>query len=110
GETLSLQHLPNEAFELPFDAFTPVIMIGVSTGMAPFRALLQERQSLNLHGNTWLIWGNRAAEHDFLYRDEIMDFMKDGTLEKLDTAFSRDASGPRYVQEIVESKSAEIRE
>lgn len=110
GETLSLRYIPNVNLELPFDEFTPLMMIGVSTGMAPFRALLQERQARKLHGNTWLIWGNRAAEHDFLYREEIMDFKQQGILEKMDTAFSRDASGPRYVQEILESKGVEIRE
>lgn len=108
GEILNLRHIPNESIELPFDTFTPLIMIGVSTGMAPFRALLQERQARKLPGNTWLIWGNRAAEHDFLYREEIMAFRQGGTLEKMDTAFSRDAEGPRYVQEILDDKSAEI--
>lgn len=95
---------PNVSFQLPKSTETPIIMIGVSTGIAPFRAILQEREELQLTGKTWLIWGNKYRDKDFLYRDEIVQFKTNGTLEKLDTAFSCDNGECKYVHDILFAK------
>ena len=100
---------PNVSFQLPDNNDTPVIMIGVSTGIAPFLAILQEREALQLHGKTWLIWGNKYREKDFLYRDEIMNYKTNGILEKLDTAFSCDNGEPKYVNEILHTNAVDLK-
>ncbi|MCU5746292.1 assimilatory sulfite reductase (NADPH) flavoprotein subunit [Staphylococcus sp. SQ8-PEA] len=91
-----LKHNPN--FKFPKDNETPVIMIGPGTGVAPFRSYLQEREELDLEGNTWLFFGNQHFTTDFLYQTEWQKWIKDGYLEKLDVAFSRDTDEKVYVQ------------
>jgi NADPH-dependent sulfite reductase flavoprotein alpha-component len=100
---------PNVSFQLPKSIETPIIMIGVSTGIAPFRAILQERETMQLIGNTWLIWGNKFREKDFLYRDEILNFEKKGIIERLDTTFSRDNGTFKYISDILLSKREDIK-
>lgn len=91
--------IQNNHFELPDDFGTPIIMIGVSTGIAPFRAILQEREALNLQGNTWILWGNKSNADDFLYQEDLNHFVKMGVLEKMNTAFSGDSGGKRHFQD-----------
>jgi sulfite reductase (NADPH) flavoprotein alpha-component len=86
-------------FRLPADPATPVIMIGPGTGIAPFRAFLQERAALGLKGRSWLFFGDQHEATDFLYRDELQSWLADGTLGRLDTAFSRDQKQKIYVQD-----------
>ena len=73
-------------------------MVGPGTGIAPFRAFLEERKSLGARGKSWLFFGDQKRGCDFLYRDELEPMFKEGTLTRLDTAFSRDQADKVYVQ------------
>lgn len=98
GDTVPiyLKHNPN--FKFPKDEETPVIMIGPGTGVAPFRSYMQEREELELEGNTWLFFGNQHFRTDFLYQTEWQSWLEDGYLERMDVAFSRDTDDKVYVQ------------
>ncbi len=95
-------------FRLPEDPRTPVIMCGPGTGIAPFRAFLQEREARGVKGPAWLFFGEQTAEHDFLFRDEMQAWLSDGTLTRLDTAFSRDQATKIYVQDRMRENAAEL--
>jgi sulfite reductase (NADPH) flavoprotein alpha-component len=88
----------NKNFRLPADESTSVIMVGPGTGIAPFRAFLEERRSAGAAGRNWLFFGDQHAATDFLYRDELESFLEDGTLDRLDLAWSRDSAVKVYVQ------------
>ncbi|HEX4585513.1 MAG TPA: sulfite reductase subunit alpha [Burkholderiaceae bacterium] len=88
----------NPRFRLPADPGTPIVMIGPGTGIAPFRAFLHHRRSRGLTGRTWLFFGERHAQCDFLYRSELESFLHGQQLSRLDTAFSRDQREKIYVQ------------
>ena len=75
-----------------------MIMVGPGTGIAPFRAFLAEREACGAKGLNWLFFGDRHAESDFLYRDELEAWRDSGLLTRLDTAFSRDQACKLYVQ------------
>jgi sulfite reductase (NADPH) flavoprotein alpha-component len=85
-------------FRLPTDPTRSIIMIGPGTGIAPFRAFLQERQAIGASGANWLFFGEQRAESDFYYKDELSQMLKNGLLTRLDTAFSRDQDHKIYVQ------------
>ena len=89
----------NKNFRLPGDPSTPMIMVGPGTGIAPFRAFLEERRAIGAKGKNWLLFGDQHAATDFLYRDEIEAMLREGTLARLDTAFSRDQAEKIYVQQ-----------
>jgi len=95
-------------FALPADPATPVIMVGPGTGVAPFRAFLQERAAASAPGKNWLFFGNQRRELDFLYRSEIEGWLKRGILARLDTAFSRDQGHKVYVQHRMREQGAEL--
>lgn len=95
-------------FRLPADGDTPVIMIGPGTGIAPFRAFLQERQAVGARGRNWLLFGDRTRASDFLYQDEIDTWHRDGQLTRLDLAFSRDQAEKVYVQHRLGEHAAEL--
>lgn len=100
GDTVRVHLRPNNHFRLPADD-VPIIMIGPGTGIAPFRAFLQERQSKGSQGRSWLFFGDRRRATDFLYGDDLQGFVDSGTLTRLDLAFSRDGAdgAPKtYVQ------------
>ncbi|RVU34440.1 assimilatory sulfite reductase (NADPH) flavoprotein subunit [Rheinheimera riviphila] len=97
----------NDNFRLP-NHDTPVIMIGPGTGIAPFRAFLQERDNAGATGQNWLFFGNPHFTQDFLYQVELQDYLKRGVLSKLDVAFSRDQAQKVYVQDKLLSKGAEV--
>jgi sulfite reductase (NADPH) flavoprotein alpha-component len=97
----------NDNFRLP-DHDTPVIMIGPGTGIAPFRAFLQERDNAGATGQNWLFFGNPHFTRDFLYQVELQDYLKRGVLSKLDVAFSRDQAQKIYVQDKLKAKGAEV--
>ena len=88
----------SHGFRLPSDGDRPVIMIGPGTGIAPFRAFLEERRAIGANGRNWLFFGDQCQAHDFLYREELEAMLAGGTLTRLDTAFSRDQSEKIYVQ------------
>ncbi len=92
---------PNPHFRLPADASRPVIMVGPGTGLAPFRAFLQEREATAATGRNWLFFGHRNYTHDFLYQLEIQDWLQNNALTRLDLAFSRDQPEKRYVQHAI---------
>jgi sulfite reductase (NADPH) flavoprotein alpha-component len=85
-------------FRLPPDPATPVIMVGPGTGIAPFRAFLQDRAARGIGGRSWLFFGERNAASDFLYADELSAWRRSGVLGRLDVAFSRDQGRKIYVQ------------
>lgn len=87
----------NEHFHLPGDD-TAVVMIGAGTGVAPYRAFMQEREARGARGRSWLFFGERNFRTDFLYQVEWQDLLKRGVLSRLDLAFSRDATPKTYVQ------------
>ena len=98
GDILPVYVKPNAHFRLPADPATPVVMIGPGTGIAPFRAFMQERDALGLQGRTWLFFGDQRYTHDFLYQLEWQDLLARGLLTRLDVAFSRDQDRKVYVQ------------
>lgn len=95
-------------FRPPRDATIPMIMVGPGTGIAPFRAFLQQREATGATGKNWLFFGEQRAASDFYYRDEIERMQKQGTLHRLDTAFSRDQSEKIYVQQRMIEQGAEL--
>jgi len=98
----------NNAFRLPANGETPVIMVGPGTGVAPFRAFLEERKATGAKGQNWLFFGNPHRATDFLYEDEITAFQKDGTLHRLDLAWSRDQKEKIYVQHLMLQQGPEL--
>jgi sulfite reductase (NADPH) flavoprotein alpha-component len=91
-------YIQTSHFRLPADPATPVIMVGPGTGIAPFRAFLAERAARGISGRTWLFFGDQHRASDFLYGPELAAWQADGTLARLDTAFSRDQAAKVYVQ------------
>ncbi len=98
----------NPAFRLPVDGSVPVIMVGPGTGIAPFRAFLEERRVTGATGRNWLFFGNPHRATDFLYEEEINGFLADKTLTRLDLAWSRDQKEKLYVQHLMEQQGAEL--
>ena len=86
----------------------PLIMIGPGTGIAPFRAFLQERQAIGASGRNWLFFGNPYRRSDFFYEEELLLYCRDGLLTRLDTAFSRDQEHKVYVQHRLLERAAEL--
>ncbi len=99
---------PNKVFRVPEDNSLPMIMVGPGTGIAPFRAFLQERQCRQASGKNWLFFGDRNAATDFIYREELEDMQKSGLLTRLDLAFSRDQEAKIYVQDKMLENGAEL--
>ena len=99
---------PNPNFRLPADGNTPVIMIGAGTGIAPFRAFMQQRAANGDNGKNWLIFGNQRLADDFLYQLEWSDYRKDGILTRADLAWSRQGEHKVYVQHKIAEHAAEV--
>jgi sulfite reductase (NADPH) flavoprotein alpha-component len=89
---------PSHGFKPPTNSDTPMIMVGPGTGIAPFRAFLEERQVLGAKGHNWLFFGDQKRATDFLYEEQLTGWAKDGILTRLDVAFSRDQAEKIYVQ------------
>jgi sulfite reductase (NADPH) flavoprotein alpha-component len=85
-------------FALPPDPKTPIIMVGPGTGIAPFRAFLQERQAAKATGRNWLFFGHQRSNYDFFYEEELIAMRSAGLLTRLTLAWSRDANEKIYVQ------------
>jgi sulfite reductase (NADPH) flavoprotein alpha-component len=98
----------NKAFRPPADPALPMIMVGPGTGIAPFRAFLQERAATHAPGKNWLFFGDQKAATDFLYADELHALRASGVLTRLDLAFSRDQPEKIYVQHRMLEHAAEL--
>jgi len=98
----------NTHFRLPADASQDVIMIGPGTGVAPFRAFVQERGETGAIGRNWLFFGARHFDTEFLYQLEWQQALKDGRLNRLDLAFSRDQAQKIYVQDRLRERAADL--
>lgn len=108
GTTMPIFLHSNASFRLPEDKTAPVIMIGPGTGIAPFRAFLEERQATGQTGDNWLFFGEQREKMDFLYKEQLQGMHRDGVLTHLDTAFSRDQAQKVYVQDKMQEKSKEL--
>lgn len=98
----------NDNFRLPANPETPVIMIGPGTGIAPFRAFMQQREAEGATGKNWLLFGNPHFTEDFLYQVEWQRYVKDGLLTRIDLAWSRDQADKIYVQDKLREQGAEL--
>jgi sulfite reductase (NADPH) flavoprotein alpha-component len=108
GGTLKVYLKPNPHFRLPADPDRAVVMIGPGTGVAPFRAFMQQREAAGATGRNWLFFGNRHFTHDFLYQLEWQDWKQSGLLTRIDTAFSRDQRQKIYVQHRIWEQRREL--
>ncbi|MGA8356736.1 MAG: flavodoxin domain-containing protein, partial [Xanthobacteraceae bacterium] len=97
GDRVRVKLRPNRHFSLP-DPGRDIIMVGPGTGVAPFRAFVQERRAAGAPGKNWLFFGDRRFTHDFLYQLEWQEALHDGSLARMDVAFSRDRPEKTYVQ------------
>ena len=110
GQPLKLYVKPNRHFRLPVDASRPIVMIGAGTGVAPFRAFVEERAETAAKGKSWLFFGGRNYTNDFLYQLEWQDHLKSGALSRIDVAFSRDQPEKIYVQQRLDENRATLLE
>lgn len=108
GAAVSVYIERNERFRLPSDGTRDIVMIGPGTGVAPFRAFVQEREAVGATGRNWLFFGNPHARTDFLYQTEWQDALKRGALHRLDLAFSRDQAHKVYVQHKLREHGREL--
>ncbi|MGN5239455.1 sulfite reductase subunit alpha [Rhodococcus sp. SJ-3] len=98
----------NKSFRVPSDDTAPMIMVGPGTGIAPFRGFLQERRARGATGKNWLLFGDQRRSCDYIYEDELADFVASGLLTRLDLAFSRDQARKIYVQTRMKEHGAEL--
>lgn len=108
GDKVKCYFSPNKQFKIPEDGNKPIIMVGPGTGIAPFRAFLEEREADGAKGDNWLLFGDRNKEHDFIYKEEIEAMQDSGLITKLDLAFSRDQDEKIYVQDKMRENGAEM--
>ncbi|HEY2611490.1 MAG TPA: sulfite reductase subunit alpha, partial [Reyranella sp.] len=107
GDRVRVKLKPNKHFALPAPD-KDIIMVGPGTGVAPFRAFLEEREARGAKGGNWLFFGEQKRATDFLYEDQIVDWQRRGVLKKLDLAFSRDQSEKIYVQHRMRENATEL--
>ena len=107
GGRVRVKLKPNRHFALPAPD-KDIIMVGPGTGVAPFRAFVQERRATEASGRSWLFFGDRTFTHDFLYQLDWQDALKDGALTRMDVAFSRDTPEKIYVQHKLWDRRAEL--
>jgi sulfite reductase (NADPH) flavoprotein alpha-component len=108
GDMLPVYIEQNSRFRLPDDDDAPIIMIGPGTGVAPFRAFVEERAERNATGRNWLFFGDRTFSDDFLYQLEWQRHLRNAHLDKLDVAFSRDQREKIYVQDRLRERATEL--
>ena len=108
GDTLPIYIQNNKHFKLPENPETPVIMVGPGTGVAPFRAFMQEREEIGAQGKSWMFFGDQHFVTDFLYQTEWQKWLKEGVLTRMDVAFSRDTAEKVYVQHRMLEQSKEM--
>jgi sulfite reductase (NADPH) flavoprotein alpha-component len=107
GQHVRVKLKPNRHFALPAPD-KDIIMVGPGTGVAPFRAFVQERRATKSSGRSWLFFGDRTFTHDFLYQLDWQDALKDGALTRMDVAFSRDTPEKVYVQNKLWQRRADL--
>jgi sulfite reductase (NADPH) flavoprotein alpha-component len=107
GDRVRVKLKPNKHFALPAPD-KDIIMVGPGTGVAPFRAFVQERRATEATGKSWLFFGDRTFTHDFLYQLDWQDALKDGVLTRMDVAFSRDRPEKVYVQHKIWERRREL--
>ncbi len=107
GDRVRVKLKPNKHFALP-DPGRDIIMVGPGTGVAPFRAFVQERRATSASGKSWLFFGDRSFAHDFLYQLDWQEALADGALTRMDVAFSRDTPEKVYVQHKLWEKRREL--
>ncbi len=108
GERVAVYTHANKNFRLPADSSTPIIMVGPGTGVAPFRAFVEHRAAVGATGQSWLFFGDQRYLYDFLYQLEWQEHLKNGSLSRLDVAFSRDQPEKVYVQQRMLEKGKEL--
>lgn len=108
GQSVKVFIEHNDNFRLPQNNDTPVIMIGPGTGVAPFRAFMQQREADEATGDNWMFFGDQTFTQDFLYQVEWQNYLKSGLLTRMDVAFSRDQAEKIYVQDRLKEQSADV--
>ncbi|MEN8661632.1 MAG: assimilatory sulfite reductase (NADPH) flavoprotein subunit [Lentimonas sp.] len=108
GQKVDVFVTANKHFKVPANPDAPMIMVGPGTGIAPFRAFVEERQATEAKGKNWLFFGDQHYLTDFLYQTEWQDYLADGILTKLDLAFSRDQKEKIYVQDRMRENAEEL--
>ena len=108
GNAIDVFVTANKHFKVPANPDAPLIMVGPGTGIAPFRAFIEERQATGAKGKNWLIFGDQHYLTDFLYQTEWQNYLEDGVLTKLDVAFSRDQAEKVYVQDRMRENGNEL--
>ncbi len=108
GQLVKVYTHANKNFRLPESGDTPIIMVGPGTGVAPFRAFVEHRAELGSKGKSWLFFGDQRYMYDFLYQLEWQEHLKNGTLSRLDVAFSRDQPEKIYVQQRIAEKGKDL--
>jgi sulfite reductase (NADPH) flavoprotein alpha-component len=108
GDEIGVFLEPNRRFRLPENATAPVILIAAGTGIAPYRAFLQQLEEEDSQRPVWLIFGNPHLRSDFLYQREWLDWRQKGLLQRIDGAFSRDQAEKRYVQHVIHDQSERV--
>ena len=108
GDPVKIYVQKGHGFALPADGATPIVMVGPGTGIAPFRAFLQERMATKAAGKAWLFFGHQRRGCDFFYEDEIAAMQVAGVLTRLSLAWSRDGASKTYVQDRMREEGAEL--
>ena len=108
GDTSPIYFHENKNFRLPQNPDTPIIMVGPGTGIAPFRAFVEERVETGAKGRNWLFFGDQHFQTDFLYQLEWQDYLKQGALSRMDIAFSRDTRQKVYVQHKMKERAKDL--
>ncbi len=108
GGTVGVYLQRSAHFHIPADDNAPLIMIGPGTGIAPFRAFLEEREARQALGKNWLFFGDQHEKHDYLYRDQMQQWQEAGILDHLSLAWSRDTAEKVYVQTLIMAQGAEF--
>ena len=108
GDVVPVFIQKSHGFGVPANDEAPAIMVGPGTGIAPFRAFLEEREARGAKGRNWLFFGDQKRTTDFLYEDQVADWQRQGVLTRLDTAFSRDQAEKIYVQHRMRENAQEL--
>lgn len=108
GDKVGIFASPNKSFRVPENGDAPMIMVGPGTGVAPFRAFLQERAESGSKGTNWLFFGDQTRADDYIYEDEMTAFVENGVLHRLDLAFSRDQAEKIYVQHRMKENAKDL--
>lgn len=108
GEEIPVFVQKSHGFTVPADPTKPMIMVGPGTGIAPFRAFLEERAATAATGKNWLFFGDQKSSCDYLYEDELNEYLTTGLLSRIDTAFSRDQQEKIYVQHRMAEHGADL--